>query len=202
VDNVITASEELRPRSAPDGPDVAISAIAWNPPHELQLVEWLQHGKRLGAIGRGAAWWIGDWVNYGNTAYGEKYSRAAKVTGYDVQSLMNMAYVASRYGISRRREGLSWSHHAALASLDMELQERWLDLAGERQLSVRGLRDELRSWRRGNKSAALLELTRSERVDDGAECDATRLRAEVDERPSATAAAAPVCPNCGFGLQR
>jgi hypothetical protein len=198
-------SGELRSRSAQDESDIAISSIAWKPSRDLRLVEWLQHGKRLGVIGRGAAWWIGDWVNYGNTAYGEKYSRAARVTGYDVQSLMNMAYVASRFGISRRRECLSWSHHSALAGLDLELQERWLDVAQERQLSVRGLRDELRSWRRGNKNVIAnvdrLELARAERAADDAGHGSTRTLTEVRQRSTAGVAALPSCPNCGYDLQ-
>ncbi|MBB5802988.1 hypothetical protein F4560_002756 [Saccharothrix ecbatanensis] len=198
-------SGELRSRSAQDESDIAISSIAWKPSRDLRLVEWLQHGKRLGVIGRGAAWWIGDWVNYGNTAYGEKYSRAARVTGYDVQSLMNMAYVASRFGISRRRECLSWSHHSALAGLDLELQERWLDVAQERQLSVRGLRDELRSWRRGNKNVIAnvdrLELARSERAADDAGHGSTRTMTEVRQRSTVGIAPLPACPNCGYDLQ-
>lgn len=204
MDNVMR-SGELRSRSAQDESDIAISSIAWKPSRDLRLVEWLQHGKRLGVIGRGAAWWIGDWVNYGNTAYGEKYSRAARVTGYDVQSLMNMAYVASRFGISRRRECLSWSHHSALAGLDLELQERWLDVAQERQLSVRGLRDELRSWRRGNKNVIAnvdrLELARSERAADDAGHGSTRTMTEVRQRSTVGIAPLPACPNCGYDLQ-
>ena len=47
--------------------------------------------------------------------YGERYELAAKVTGYDAQTLMNMFYVASRFEISRRREKLSFSRHAAPA---------------------------------------------------------------------------------------
>jgi hypothetical protein len=58
---------------------------------------------------------------------------------------MNMVYVASRFEISRRRENLSWSHHAALAALEPTQQDHWLDLAEENRLSVRCLRIELRA---------------------------------------------------------
>ena len=87
-----------------------------SPDRHLDLPEWIRQGKSLGTIGRGAAWWIGDWVNYGSAKFGEKYARAARITGYDIQSLMNMAYVAARFHISRRRENLSWSHHAEVAA--------------------------------------------------------------------------------------
>jgi hypothetical protein len=56
---------------------------------------------------------------------------------------MNMVYVATRFEVSRRRENLSWSHHAELAPLDVEEQEGWLDRAIEQRLTVSGLRREL-----------------------------------------------------------
>lgn len=98
-------------------------------------------------VGRNVAWWIGDWLLYGNARYGERYPRAAKVTGYDVQSLMNMAWVASRFDPSRRREELSWSHHAELAALAAAEQDVWLDRAEQERMSVRCLRTELRAAR-------------------------------------------------------
>jgi hypothetical protein len=124
-----------------------LSPVAWEPRRRLDLEEWLLHGRRMGSIGRGSAWWIGDWVNYGNAAFGEKYTRASRITGYDVQSLMNMAYVASRFELSRRRENLSWSHHAELAALPAAEQDGWLDRAARAGLSVRRLREALRESR-------------------------------------------------------
>lgn len=106
-----------------------LSKVAWNPEGELSLAGWLAQGQKLGHMGRSAGWWIGDWLRYGNAAYGERYVRAARATGYDVQTLMNMVYVASRFPASRRRENLSWSHHEALAALEPEEQDMWLDQA-------------------------------------------------------------------------
>lgn len=123
---------------------VVISAVSWSAAEELDLHGWLEQGQKLGAMGRAAAWWIGDWITFGNARFGEKYSRAARITGYDPQTLMNMAYVASRFDFSRRREKLSWSHHAELAAQAPEEQERWLDLAERERLSVHSLRLELR----------------------------------------------------------
>jgi hypothetical protein len=126
----------------------SLSSTAWTPRQELDLREWLEQGRRLGAVGRGVAWWIGDWLLYGNHRYGERYPRAVRATGYDVQSLMNMAYVASRFSFERRRAGLSWSHHAEVAALSVEEQERWLALAEQERMSVRSLRGEVQSLRR------------------------------------------------------
>src|SRR2546429_4416754 len=106
---------------------LSVSAGAWAPDGELPFADWLEQGRRLGVAGRGAGWWIGDWVRYGAARYGGRYARAGRVTGYDHKTLANMVYVASRFETSRRREDLSWSHHAELAALDVDEQERWLD---------------------------------------------------------------------------
>jgi hypothetical protein len=115
---------------------------------DVPFAEWVQHGRRLGVIGRSAGWWIGDWLSYGNTRYGDRYSRASRITGYDAQTLMNMVYVTSRFEPSRRHPGLSWSHHAEVAALPQEEQDRWLARAETDRLSVRCLREEIRRERR------------------------------------------------------
>lgn len=141
-------------RGRPLSRAIGLDATSWIPERELALSEWLHQGRRLGLVGRGIAWWIGDWLIYGNLRYGERYARAATVTGYDRQSLMNMVYVASRFAAERRRRSLSWSHHAEVAALDRHEQERWLDLAEREQLSVHSLRTELRTWRRVERARA------------------------------------------------
>jgi hypothetical protein len=168
---------------------VIVGATCWRPRDDLDAAEWILLGRRLGTISRGVAWWLGDWVNYGNAAFGEKYSRAARVTGYDVQSLMNMAYVASRFDYARRREGLSWSHHAELAALAIEYQDSWLDNAELKHLSVRGLRDAIRAWR-----ADQLRMT-------SAEVRSQDLIGSAQDESAASASGAAVCPQCGFHLE-
>ncbi len=125
-----------------------LTRVGWTPRANLGLDEWSAFGRRFGEIGRCSQWWLGDWIHYGNAKFGERYSRAAKLTGYDVQSLMNMVYVASRFAIYRRRENLSWSHHATVASFDVASQEYWLGRAVVDKLSVADLRIESRSSRR------------------------------------------------------
>jgi hypothetical protein len=152
-----------------------ITPVAWTASGEMDLAEWVAAGRSLGAIGRCSQWWLADWIRYGNARFGERYARAAAITGYDPQTLMNMVYVASRFDFSRRREKLSWSHHEAVASLEQDRQERWLNLATERKLSVADLRLELRS-RRGPHTK-------------GSEGDL----APVDDTTW-------VCPKCGQGV--
>lgn len=131
-----------------------ISTVAWVPQEDLEQSEWLATGRRLGAIGRCSQWWIGDWIRYGTTRWGEKYSEAARVTGYDVASLRNMAWVASQFDLSLRSDKLSWSHHVLLAPLEEDEQRRWIANAVEQRLSVADLRLELRAGRRGDREQA------------------------------------------------
>jgi hypothetical protein len=134
-------------------PSSGITPVAWVPARDIDLAEWTAVGRRLGAMGRCGQWGLGDWIRYGNSKFGEKYTRAAKITGYDVQTLTNMVYVASKFEISRRREMLSWSHHETLAALDCGDQDFWLERAEAEKLSVADLRTELRGARRHPKTS-------------------------------------------------
>ena len=131
-----------------NGQTDATTVVAWSPGTGMDARAWVKTGQRLGAMSRCSQWWLGDWVRYGNGRWGEKYKEASRITGYDVQSLRNMAYVAGRIEISRRRYNLTWSHHAEVTSLDAEEQEKWLEFAEAERLSVADLRIELRSVRR------------------------------------------------------
>lgn len=168
-------------------PLTALTPTSWAAGCELAVSEWVDQGRCLGAIGRGSAWWIGDWIRYGSARYGDKYAAASGVTGYDVQSLMNMSYVASRFEASRRRPGLSFSHHAELAALAPEDQELWLDRAEASRLSVRALRAELRKAR--------------ERRDARRALARARLQALPDQTPG-EAVAVLECPHCGHHFAR
>jgi hypothetical protein len=135
-----------------------LTKTSWSPRSELTFADWMRQGRCLGSVGRASGWWIGDWIRYGNARYGEKYETAAKLTGYDNHSLRNMAYVASRFEMSRRRDKLSFSHHAELAALAGDEQDRWLDRAELEGLSSRRLRAVVRREARlvgsSNRSSA------------------------------------------------
>jgi hypothetical protein len=144
---------------------VRLTTTAWSPQEYLSVADWVRQGRWLGALGRGSGWWIGDWIRYGNARYGERYGPAAQLTGYDEHSLRNMAYVAGRFEGPRRRESLSFSHHAELAGLSTEEQDLWLDRTEAGELSVRSLRSELRQARR--RAESRLALAEARRNRDG-----------------------------------
>lgn len=160
-------------------PQAAISKVAWLPRGDLGQAAWLATGRRLGAIGRCSQWWIGDWIRYGTSRWGERYAEAARVTGYDVASLRNMAWVASQFDLSLRSDKLTWSHHVLLAPLEPEQQKHWLDRALEERLSVADLRVELRA---AQGAAARPAVAGATAVEAPGEANLT------------------VCPHCGHEL--
>ena len=173
------SGESAAPPERGPRPSSGISRVAWAPQGDLGQSEWLATGRRLGAIGRCSQWWIGDWIRYGTARWGERYAEAARVTGYDVATLRNMAWVASQFDLSLRSDRLTWSHHVLLAPLDPDEQRRWLEHAQDQRLSVADLRTELRRTR-GAEAKALESST-------------------AEARPNTRD---QVCPHCGHELNK
>jgi hypothetical protein len=121
------------------------SPIAWHPLTDLNDHDWIVTGRKLGAISRCSQWWIGDWVRYGSARWGERYTLAARITGYDCRTLRNMAWISSCFVPERRRHDLTWSHHASVASLDPAEQDYWLGRCVSERFTVTDLRIELRT---------------------------------------------------------
>ena len=97
-------------------------AVMGRPPYE----EWEKCGAFLQQIEGAVQWWIGDWLNYGEHAYGEKYSQALDATGIKLRTLESCAYVAAHVETTRRRVGVGWTLYQDLASLPSDQQEDWL----------------------------------------------------------------------------
>lgn len=135
-------------------PASAMSPIAWTPSKDMDVVAWVKVGHKLGSMSRCSRWWLGDWIRFGITRWGEKYKETARITGYDIKTLRNIAYVAEHVEASRRRDNLSWSHHAEVCPLEPDTQDRWLDLVATQGLSIADLRTELRAARRANGESA------------------------------------------------
>jgi len=125
--------------------------------------EWENYGEILRRVDEAKQWAIGDWLVDGKRHYGDGvYEKAAKVLGYQEQSLKQFKGMASLYGDQKfRRLNLSWAHHQEVASLktieetedgklelsggtDYEKIEELLSKAEKESLSVRDLREEVR----------------------------------------------------------
>jgi hypothetical protein len=92
----------------------------WKGP--LQFALWCQ---------RAGPWWIGDLLNAGDDRFGESFSQMCEGT-FSTEMLNRYASVARRVPIENRIPTLSWSAHAAVARLPLDLQQRLL-LEADRQ---------------------------------------------------------------------
>lgn len=133
-----------------------VTPISWTPTSEMGRREWQVEGRRLSAISKASPWWIGDWLAFGAEKWGdaeqwgETYSEAKKLTGYDGKTLRNRRYVSAALPRDFRVPELTWSHHALVAGLkDREEQAHWLERAVSEGLAVDDLRIELRAMERG-----------------------------------------------------
>ena len=114
--------------------------IAGKPTYE----QWVQVGRELWYAKQSIQWCIGDWINYGDHAYGQKYTQAIAETDYQPQTLANYAYTANAFPHTARRENVSFSNHSEIASLKDDDRTFALDRLQSKQWS----REDLRQWKR------------------------------------------------------
>lgn len=103
-------------------------------------------------------WIIGDLLLIGERRYGETYAQVVDVTGYSPQTLANICSVNSRIPPERRRETLSWAHHAAVAYLEADEQEALLDQAEKHGLSSKDLQEAVGTFKKALKNGGALPL--------------------------------------------
>ncbi len=110
----------------------------------LSFEKWLDVGRQLSWLTVSVAWCLGDWLVYGETAFNGRYRQAIEETSLDYQTLRNYAWVAKRFTMPRRRDSLSFGHHAEVAARAEPEQDYWLRKAEEFAWSRNRLRIEVR----------------------------------------------------------
>ena len=81
-------------------------------------------GETLKRMTKSIQWWTGDWLAFGEGAYGEEAFQALERAD---KTLANWASVCRGIEPSRRRENIDFSKHAEVAPLPPDAQERVLD---------------------------------------------------------------------------
>lgn len=77
--------------------------------------EWEKCGSFLDRIEGAVQFWIGDWLNYGEKAYGEKYAQAVSPT--QAETWQHYAWVSNSVESCIRIQDLSYSHHLQVAKI-------------------------------------------------------------------------------------
>nr|AGZ15454.1 putative regulator [Streptomyces sp. MK498-98F14] len=115
-------------------------------PPNLSERSWERIGFGLRELTNSSAWWLADWLIFGETTYGlRRYREAIDRTGLDYQTLRNYAWVARRFEHHRRRDSLSFAHHAEVTRLSPAEQDYWLREAEQRKWSRNELRRVVRA---------------------------------------------------------
>lgn len=114
-------------------------------PRPVALNAWQRIGEQLLATVDSSTWWLADWLAYGETAFRDRYREIIRTTSLSYQTLRNYTWVARRFELSRRRDKLSFGHHAEVAALRHPEQDYWLRKAEEFGWSRNKLRAEVRT---------------------------------------------------------
>lgn len=112
---------------------------------QLTEQQWLKAGQCLADASKALPWLIGDWILAGEQQWGKTYEEAEEITGLAYKTLANAASVCKRVEFSRRRENLSFRHHAEVASLDPDDQAELLEAAERGNWTTETMRQQVRA---------------------------------------------------------
>ena len=142
----VNAVPRRRPGGAVEG-RILTTPVGLAFPRDVTFESWEQAGQRISRIASSSAWYLGDWLVYGQDKYTGRYRRAVEAVGLDYQTLRNYAWISRKFEPSRRRSGLPFQHHAEVAALPPAEQDQWLDRAEREGWSRTALRRALRESR-------------------------------------------------------
>jgi hypothetical protein len=101
-------------------------------PDQLSASQWEDIGRKLGAVESSYQWMVGDWWIWGEKHLGNRRATVESPTwdGPSYKSCATYGWICRVFESSRRREHLTFWHHAAIAALQTsnpELAEQILD---------------------------------------------------------------------------
>jgi hypothetical protein len=153
---------EAEPNALVTLPKVQMTKTSLLIPENTDFDEWKTIGGQLKNIEGAIQFWVGDWINFGEHKFGDKYLLAMAKTGYTYDYLTRQKYVSAHFvtdagdlkplsdnvsPVAFRHEGLSFSHHVEVVSLPPDVANRLLDKAESERLSRQELRSEVKEWR-------------------------------------------------------
>jgi len=102
--------------------------------------EWQQDGVNIANASKRSVWMMGDWLNFGSTAFKKEYQKAIEMTGWELQTLRNIASVCKAFPPEKRTPGMSFEHHRLLAPLTEPERAPLIERAVTEKLSAAALR--------------------------------------------------------------
>jgi hypothetical protein len=111
---------------------------------DLPLESCMQLAALFGAVNSGSRWWIADLHEFVEMRHGEFVAQVMEATKLSEQTIENIVSVGKRVPPSRRRDGVTFSAHAEVASLTPNEQRHWLKVVAEENLTKTELRARIR----------------------------------------------------------
>lgn len=169
--------------------NVSLTSVGLTVVGDLQFDEWLDLMQTLVRMETAFQFAIGDALIWGESRYGEKYSQAMECTGLSYQSLANMVWVSRKVPHHNRVDGLSWTHHRVVASVEPEDQPPLLQHALTNGMSASGLQQMISGKEPTTRSMVALPAGLSpEQATEVLEQYATAVRLSKSGEPD------PDCP--------
>ena len=209
-----------------------VTPTSWVPPADLSYERWEANIAFLGRLSSASLFWLGDGIEFGSYAYGEKYAQALELTGKSYGRLKNITYTCRNVEKSRRRDGVSFECHTVVVPLPPDEQSEWLEQAAIEKLDDKALSAAINESRglpppssytdklehsNGNLKSEVVrlenELDQARAEADNYEAEAEHWRTEAEEARASDADTSddgdgwPVaetlrCPHCGLVIER
>ncbi|MFF1946111.1 LmbU family transcriptional regulator [Rhodococcus qingshengii] len=153
-----------RPRTAGSGfggTNTVAKRVSLQIPAGVPIEAWRRLGRDIQVLADSSAWWLGDWLVYGQHHYPDRYRQALEETGLEYQTLRNYAWVARRFAPDCRNAKLSFQHHAEVASLPAAERQEWLAQAEGDSWSRNELRRQIQASRANRDLAEPIHIRMS-----------------------------------------
>ena len=109
-------------------------------PANTSFAEWEQQGYTLALMHVSLPFWIGDWRNFGEAAFGQQ-NYQVQLPGVRRETEIVYAWVSSRVPLAERRlPELTFSHHRLVAAMPRPQRNTWLAKAVKERWTTRDFR--------------------------------------------------------------
>lgn len=139
-DNAVAIADRHEVVMKTDG-GIAYTTTAAVIPAKISLKNWSSGFGRIAYMRDMSRFWIGDLLIFGESQekWGERYTQAINATGLDYQTLRNFTALSKKFAPDRRRPELTWTHHRAVAGIEMSAADLLLQRAIDEELSAQDL---------------------------------------------------------------
>lgn len=133
---------ELMTQSADLATDIGqTDEVSWTGSENMDFEQYQAIGKTFQQIQRSLAYWVGDWLNFGEKKFGDIAAQAVDDTDKSIETLLKWKAVAFRVPRQLRLIAPTWTHAFYVAYVPEEQRGPLLQMALNVGLTSRELKD-------------------------------------------------------------